>query len=137
MLADEVNRAPAKVQSALLEAMQERQVTIGDQAFPLPSPFSCWRRRTRSSRRARIPLPEAQLDRFLFKLVLDYPEIAEERLILEPHGARRAATQGTPRRRHAGYSAAAPCSTKSTWNRNCATTSSTWWTPRAIPRGTA
>jgi len=57
VLADEINRAPAKVQSALLEAMQERQVTIGDTTFPLPDPFSCSRRRTRSSRRETYPLP--------------------------------------------------------------------------------
>ncbi len=83
VLADEVNRAPAKVQSALLEAMQERQVTIGDQAFPLPSPFLVLATQNPIEQEGTYRLPEAQLDRFLFKLVLDYPEIAEERLILD------------------------------------------------------
>jgi MoxR-like ATPase len=83
VLADEVNRAPAKVQSALLEAMQERQVTIGDQSFPLPSPFLVLATQNPIEQEGTYRLPEAQLDRFLFKLVLDYPEIAEERLILD------------------------------------------------------
>ena len=83
VLADEVNRAPAKVQSALLEAMQERQVTIGDHCFPLPAPFHVLATQNPIEQEGTYPLPEAQLDRFLFKLVLDYPEIAEERLILD------------------------------------------------------
>jgi MoxR-like ATPase len=83
VLADEVNRAPAKVQSALLEAMQERQVTIGDHGFKLPAPFLVLATQNPIEQEGTYPLPEAQLDRFLFKLVLDYPEIAEERLILD------------------------------------------------------
>ena len=83
VLADEVNRAPAKVQSALLEAMQERQVTIGDHAFALPSPFLVLATQNPIEQEGTYRLPEAQLDRFLFKLVLDYPEIEEERLILD------------------------------------------------------
>jgi MoxR-like ATPase len=83
VLADEVNRAPAKVQSALLEAMQERQVTIGDQAFPLPAPFLVLATQNPIEQEGTYRLPEAQLDRFLFKLVLDYPEIEEERQILD------------------------------------------------------
>ncbi|HXB71166.1 MAG TPA: MoxR family ATPase [Candidatus Acidoferrales bacterium] len=83
VLADEVNRAPAKVQSALLEAMQERQVTIGDHSFQLPAPFLVLATQNPIEQEGTYPLPEAQLDRFLFKLVLDYPEIAEERLILD------------------------------------------------------
>ena len=83
VLADEVNRAPAKVQSALLEAMQERQVTIGDHAFALPSPFLVLATQNPIEQEGTYRLPEAQLDRFLFKLVLDYPEIAEERMILD------------------------------------------------------
>src|SRR5207302_4724068 len=83
VLADEVNRAPAKVQSALLEAMQERQVTIGEHSFALPSPFLVLATQNPIEQEGTYPLPEAQLDRFLFKLVLDYPAIEEERLILD------------------------------------------------------
>ncbi len=83
VLADEVNRAPAKVQSALLEAMQERQVTIGDRSFPLPAPFLVLATQNPIEQEGTYPLPEAQLDRFLFKLVLDYPSIGEERMILD------------------------------------------------------
>jgi MoxR-like ATPase len=83
VLADEINRAPAKVQSALLEAMQERQVTIGDESFALPSPFLVLATQNPIEQEGTYPLPEAQLDRFLFKLVLDYPAIEEERLILD------------------------------------------------------
>ena len=83
VLADEVNRAPAKVQSALLEAMQEREVTIGDRSFPLPAPFLVLATQNPIEQEGTYPLPEAQLDRFLFKLVLDYPAIEEERLILD------------------------------------------------------
>jgi len=96
VLADEVNRAPAKVQSALLEAMQERQVTIGDESFALPSPFLVLATQNPIEQEGTYPLPEAQLDRFLFKLILDYPAIDEERLILdrmvraEPETAARA-----------------------------------------------
>jgi MoxR-like ATPase len=83
VLADEINRAPAKVQSALLEAMQEHQVTIGDDSFPLPAPFLVLATQNPIEHEGTYGLPEAQLDRFLFKLVLDYPEMAEERLILD------------------------------------------------------
>src|SRR5262249_44656603 len=83
VLADEVKRAPAKVQSALLEAMQERQVTIGDNTFPLPSPFLVLATQNPIEQEGTYPLPEAQLDRFLFKLVLDYPAVEEERVILD------------------------------------------------------
>jgi len=83
VLADEVNRAPAKVQSALLEAMQERQVTIGDHSFPLPSPFMVLATQNPIEQEGTYGLPEAQLDRFMFKLILDYPQIAEERQILD------------------------------------------------------
>jgi MoxR-like ATPase len=83
VLADEVNRAPAKVQSALLEAMQERQVTIGDCSFALPSPFLVLATQNPIDQEGTYGLPEAQLDRFLFKLVLGYPEIGHERQILD------------------------------------------------------
>jgi MoxR-like ATPase len=83
VLADEVNRAPAKVQSALLEAMQERQVTIGEETFNLPSPFLVLATQNPIEQEGTYGLPEAQLDRFLFKLVVTYPEIEEERAILD------------------------------------------------------
>ncbi len=82
VLADEVNRAPAKVQSALLEAMQERQVTIGGHSHPLPRPFLVMATQNPVEQEGTYPLPEAQVDRFLFKLVVDYPsEDAEHRMI--------------------------------------------------------
>src|SRR5690606_38331363 len=73
VLADEINRAPAKVQSALLEAMQERQVTIGGQTDPLPRPFFVMATQNPVELEGTYPLPEAQVDRFLFKLLVDYP----------------------------------------------------------------
>jgi MoxR-like ATPase len=78
VLADEINRAPAKVQSALLEAMQERQVTIGGTTYPLPQPFLVMATQNPVEQEGTYPLPEAQLDRFLFKLLLDYPTHEEE-----------------------------------------------------------
>jgi MoxR-like ATPase len=83
VLADEVNRAPAKVQSALLEAMQERQVTIGDATFPLPEPFMVMATQNPIEHEGTYPLPEAQVDRFMLKVVVGYPERAEERAILD------------------------------------------------------
>jgi len=83
VLADEVNRAPAKVQSALLEAMQERQVTIGDTTYPLPSPFLVLATQNPIEQEGTYPLPEAQVDRFLLKLKVDYPSAEEERQILD------------------------------------------------------
>jgi MoxR-like ATPase len=83
ILADEVNRAPAKVQSALLEAMQERQVTIGDTSYPLPSPFLVLATQNPIEQEGTYPLPEAQVDRFLLKLRVDYPSAEEERQILD------------------------------------------------------
>ncbi len=83
VLADEINRAPAKVQSALLEAMQERQVTIGDQSFPLPCPFMVLATQNPIEQEGTYPLPEAQTDRFLLKLRIDYPNQAEERQVLD------------------------------------------------------
>ncbi len=86
ILADEINRAPAKVQSALLEAMQERQVTIGEQTYPLPDPFLVMATQNPLEQEGTYRLPEAQLDRFLFKLVVDYPTREEELLIQERMG---------------------------------------------------
>jgi MoxR-like ATPase len=83
ILADEINRAPAKVQSALLEAMQERQVTIGDETFPLPRPFLVLATQNPIEQEGTYPLPEAQTDRFLMKVRVGYPNPAEEKLILE------------------------------------------------------
>jgi MoxR-like ATPase len=83
LLADEINRAPAKVQSALLEAMQEKQVTIGGQTFPLPDLFLVLATQNPIEHEGTYPLPEAQVDRFMFKLVVTYPERREERLVLD------------------------------------------------------
>jgi MoxR-like ATPase len=83
VLADEINRAPAKVQSALLEAMQERQVTIGDESLALPTPFLVMATQNPVEQEGTFGLPEAQLDRFLAKLVVDYPAAHEERAILD------------------------------------------------------
>jgi len=83
ILADEINRAPAKVQSALLEAMQERQVTIGQETFPLPDPFLVLATQNPIEQEGTYPLPEAQVDRFMLKLVVDYPSLDEERRILD------------------------------------------------------
>jgi MoxR-like ATPase len=83
VLADEINRAPAKVQSALLEAMQERQVTIGDETFPLPGPFLVLATQNPLEQEGTYPLPEAQTDRFLMKIKVGYPSAAEEQQILE------------------------------------------------------
>jgi MoxR-like ATPase len=82
VLADEINRAPAKVQSALLEAMEERQVTIGDESFPLPDPFLVMATQNPLDLEGTYPLPEAQIDRFLLKLVVPYPSADEEREIV-------------------------------------------------------
>jgi MoxR-like ATPase len=83
ILADEVNRAPAKVQSALLEAMQERQVTIGDTTYPIETPFLVLATQNPIEQEGTYPLPEAQVDRFMLKVVVDYPERSEEREIIE------------------------------------------------------
>ncbi len=83
ILADEINRAPAKVQSALLEAMQERQVTIGAETFPLPKPFLVLATQNPVEQEGTYPLPEAQVDRFMLKLIVDYPSKIEERVILD------------------------------------------------------
>ncbi|MCH4147460.1 MAG: AAA family ATPase [Prevotella sp.] len=82
VLADEINRAPAKVQSALLEAMQEHQVTIGEQTFKLPNPFLVMATQNPIEQEGTYELPEAQVDRFMLKVVIDYPTIDEEKLII-------------------------------------------------------
>ena len=82
VLADEINRSPAKVQSALLEAMQEKQVTLGDETFTLPDPFLVMATQNPIEQEGTYPLPEAQVDRFMLKVVVDYPKKEEERLIV-------------------------------------------------------
>lgn len=82
VLADEINRAPAKVQSALLESMQERQVTIAEETYPLPSPFMVLATQNPVEQEGTYPLPEAQVDRFMLKVVLDYPKREEEKHII-------------------------------------------------------
>ncbi len=83
LLADEINRAPAKVQSALLESMQERQVTIGDETYRLPSPFLVLATQNPIEQEGTYPLPEAQVDRFMFKCLVEPPTIADERRIMQ------------------------------------------------------
>jgi MoxR-like ATPase len=87
ILADEINRAPAKVQSALLEAMQERQVTIGENSYPLDEPFLVLATQNPIEQEGTYPLPEAQVDRFMLKLRIDYPNPAEEREIMDRNTA--------------------------------------------------
>ena len=82
VLADEINRAPAKVQSALLEAMQERQITIGDTTFKLDQPFLVMATQNPVEQEGTYPLPEAQVDRFMLKTVIDYPKLADEQTIM-------------------------------------------------------
>ena len=82
VLADEINRAPAKVQSALLEAMQEHQVTIGSETFDLPRPFLVMATQNPIEQEGTYPLPEAQVDRFMLKVIIDYPTLEEEKLII-------------------------------------------------------
>lgn len=87
VLADEINRAPAKVQSALLEAMQERQVTIGDETFKLPTPFLVMATQNPIEQEGTYPLPEAQVDRFMLKVKITYPKVEEEKLIIRQNVA--------------------------------------------------
>jgi MoxR-like ATPase len=93
LLADEINRAPAKVQSALLEAMEERQVTIGEESFPLPAPFFVMATQNPVELDGTYPLPEAQVDRFLLKLVVPYPSAEEELAIVARDAAPRPALE--------------------------------------------
>jgi MoxR-like ATPase len=83
ILADEINRAPAKVQSALLEAMQERQVTIGNETYPLPNPFIVMATENPLEQEGTYPLPEAQVDRFMMKIIVDYPQKNELKYIID------------------------------------------------------
>ena len=96
LLADEINRAPAKVQSALLEGMQERQVTIGDVTYPLPEPFLVLATENPIDQEGTYPLPEAQMDRFMLKLVVNYPDRDEELQILEANANVNVAHEVSP-----------------------------------------
>lgn len=96
VLADEINRAPAKVQSALLEAMQERQVTIGEKTLPLPVPFFVLATQNPIEQEGTYPLPEAQVDRFMLKVKIDYPSKADELAILDRVGGVDATTEIAP-----------------------------------------
>ncbi|MBE6410100.1 MAG: MoxR family ATPase [Akkermansia sp.] len=96
ILADEINRAPAKVQSALLEAMQERQVTLGETTYPLPNPFLVLATQNPIEQEGTYQLPEAQLDRFLFKVMVDYPTRDEELQVLEMMSRTDALPSTTP-----------------------------------------
>ncbi len=99
VLADEINRSPAKVQSALLEAMQERQVTIGEKTYPLPAPFLVMATQNPVEQEGTYPLPEAQVDRFMLKVIITYPSKEEEKMILErmaSHAKITLNTQVTP-----------------------------------------
>jgi MoxR-like ATPase len=95
ILADEINRSPAKVQSALLEAMQERQVTIGAESFQLPEPFLVLATQNPIEQEGTYPLPEAQVDRFMLKVVVDYPTIDEEQLIIRENLSKEFPTANT------------------------------------------
>ena len=88
VLADEINRSPAKVQSALLEAMQERQITIGEESFKLEEPFLVMATQNPIEQEGTYPLPEAQIDRFMLKIIIDYPSIEEERLVIRENMSR-------------------------------------------------
>ena len=96
VLADEINRAPAKVQSALLEAMQERQVTIGSETYPLPEPFLVLATQNPVEQEGTYPLPEAQVDRFMLKILVRYPTQKEERQILDRMSRASASTKVAP-----------------------------------------
>jgi MoxR-like ATPase len=96
LLADEINRAPAKVQSALLEAMQERQVTLGDESFRLPEPFLVLATQNPLEQEGTYPLPEAQIDRFMMKVLVKYPDLAEERAVLDAMATTQPRTDVSP-----------------------------------------
>ena len=96
VLADEINRAPAKVQAALLEAMQERQVTLGDTSYKLPEPFLVMATQNPIEQEGTYPLPEAQVDRFMLKVFLDYPKKEEEKLIIRANVRKEGMDKASP-----------------------------------------
>lgn len=131
VLADEINRSPAKVQSALLEAMQERQVTIGENTYPLPQPFLVLATQNPLEQEGTYPLPEAQVDRFMLKARISYPNKQEERDIVRMNleGSKRRASIRSSRPRTS--SRPARWSRTSTWTRKSRSISSTSSSPRA------
>ncbi len=130
ILADEINRAPAKVQSALLEAMQERQVTLGSETHALPEPFMVMATQNPVEQEGTYPLPEAQVDRFMLKVVLNYPTRSQERAILDAMGTTAPVRPWTRWWAAPKIMAARQVSITSTSMTRCATTSSTWcWRP--------
>ena len=134
LLADEINRAPAKVQSALLEVMQERQVTIGGETYPVPAPFLVLATQNPIESEGTYPLPEAQVDRFLFKLLVDYPTSGEEAAVVgRAIGAPPQVRERLPSRRS---SATADRAGRVRRPRRRSATPSPWPTPRAIRRAT-
>ena len=137
VLADEINRSPAKVQSALLEAMQERQVTIGDNTYPLPQPFLVLATQNPLEQEGTYPLPEAQVDRFMLKAKISYPKKQEERDIVRMNLAgRRHCPPSTRSSRPKTSSRPARSWRTSTWTRRSRNTSSTSSSPRASRRST-
>ncbi len=137
LLADEINRAPAKVQSALLEAMQERQVTIGEVTYPLQEPFLVLATQNPIEQEGTYPLPEAQIDRFMLKLKVDYPDRKEERQILdlmardEPIAVSRVVATGRHPARPRGRQR------RSTWTSASRTTSSSSCMRPGAPRSSS
>ncbi len=109
ILADEINRAPAKVQSALLEAMQERQVTIGDETYPLPNPFLVLATQNPLEQEGTYPLPEAQIDRFMMKVIVDYPNRDRRARHSRCDGDHRAHDRAAHGRVAPSRSSSAPC----------------------------
>ena len=137
ILADEINRAPAKVQSALLEAMQERQVSIGGRTFPLDDPFLVMATENPIEQEGTYPLPEAQVDRFMLKLLVTYPNKKEEKQILE-----RMTEPCRTDRRAGGLSCSHSQRSRRrgprfTWMRRSRTTSSIWCSPHASLKTTS
>jgi MoxR-like ATPase len=137
ILADEINRAPAKVQAALLEAMQERQATIGLETFLLTEPFLVLATQNPIEQEGTYPLPEAQVDRFMLKVVIDYPSKAEERKIVDRMGGGQPIPEVRTVASRPRFSRRGGSWTKSGWTRRCGIIWSTWCGPPAIRPSTA
>ena len=137
ILADEINRAPAKVQSALLEAMQERQVTLGDETYRLPDPFLVMATQNPLEQEGTYPLPEAQVDRFMLKVIVDYPNRTEERAILDAMADSEPVVRRAAGRPADDIVPRAASSTRSTSTTRSRTTSWTSSSRRAIRSATA
>jgi MoxR-like ATPase len=133
VLADEINRSPAKVQSALLEAMQERQVTLGGQTHKLPEPFMVLATQNPIEQEGTYSLPEAQVDRFMFKLLIEYPTHAEEHEILRRVARTNPVTSVAPVATLDDILAMRRRSTPSIWTRRSNCTFCVWWPRPAIP----